>query len=269
MDANLVEERTMTVELDEPDRAPLRNASLALAACEIKFADPQRRLGSKDIFRYRDALNRASAAYGELTQVRRNQMTLQLGMLGGHTIADEAPAVGWRLATRDQAWAIMLFNDSVSIENRKYEGWSESFRPRLHGALAGAIDAFGPEIETRIGLRYVNQFNDERATSGEHWGNRLQPAFAGPLLSQLGPGVNQINTRIGLSFDDIESVITLIVQRDINTGQFALAFDIDVFRQGAREFSFKEMMDMADLLNTRALQIFQRIITPEFREELT
>ena len=265
----MLEDRSMLLNLSEPDRTPLRNGPLGLAACEIKFDDAQRRLGSKDIFRYRDALNRGAAAYGELTQVRRNQMTLQLGMMGGAALTDEASAVGWRLATRDQAWAVMLFNDSVSLENRKYEGWTESFRPRLLGALAGAIDAFGPEIETRIGLRYVNQISDDQAVSPAYWAGRLQSAFAGPLMSHLGPGVAQINTRIGLQFGDAEAVVNFVIQPDVNRpGRSALMFDIDVFRQGAREFVFNEMMEMADLLNTRALQIFQSIITPEFREEL-
>ena len=265
----MVEDRSMHLVLSEPDRTPLRNGPLNLAACEIKFDDAQKRLGSKDIFRYRDALNRSAVAYGELTQVRRNQMTLQLGMMGGAGFSDETQAVGWRLSTRDQAWAVMLFNDSVALENRKYEGWGESFRPRLLAAVAGAIDAFGPEIETRIGLRYVNVFSNENASSPAYWSERLQPAFAGPLISQLGLGVVQMNSTTRLHFGDAESVINFAIQPDVNrANKYALVFDIDVFRQGAREFIFNEMIEMADLLNTRALQIFQSIITPEFREEL-
>jgi uncharacterized protein (TIGR04255 family) len=259
----------MAVALQEPDRTPLREEALALVICQVDFSEIDSRLASKDVFRYRDTLNRGPGGYGELTQVRKNQVTLQLGVFGATSTSDATASKGWRLATRDQSWAVALFPDSVTLESRKYGGWAESFRPRLYDAFAGAIDAFSPEVETRIGLRYVNQFGHDDATSPLYWAAKIEAPFLGPLQDRLGPAVVNSTMRVTFQFEEIQAVVALAFQPDTTRpGHIALVFDIDVSRQGAREFAFNDLMNAADVLNTRALQVFQSIVNRSFLQEL-
>jgi len=258
------------IELEEPDRTPLRQPPLGLVVFQANFSEIERRLASKDIFRCRDALNRGGeGGYGELTQVRKNELTLQLGVFAAASTSSANASVGWRLATRDQAWALIIFPDSIALECRKYEGWAESFQPRLRNALDAAIGAFSPEIETRLGLRYVNQFTSPDATSPAYWLDKIQSPFLGPLQGKLGSAVLNATSRVTFTFDEIEAVVALAFQPDaMRPGTTAAIFDIDIFRQGAREFEFNQLVDAADLLNTRALQVFQNIVTPEYRRTL-
>ena len=261
---------TAAAHLAEPRRAPLRYPPLGLVAFQVSFPEADRKFSSgKEIFAFRDALHRGSERYGELTQVRRNQVTIQIGSLGP-TTTEPTGALGWRLAVRDQSWSISLFPDSVVLESRSYGGWTESFRPHLLDAIVSTAEALKPDVETRLGLRYVNAFSSEEATSPLFWRNKLQPAFLGPIGDErLSGAFTTSGGRISFKFDDVEAVVAMAFQPDaVLAGRTAAVFDIDVFRQGAREFSPTSAMDGADLLNTRALQIFQSIVTPSYLQEL-
>lgn len=260
----------MVAKLAEPQRTPLRYPALGLVAFQINFPEAERKLSSKEIFAFRDALHKGPERYGELTQIRRNQVSIQIGSLGP-TATEPSSALGWRLAVRDQSWAISLFPDSVAVECRAYEGWSESFRPHLLDAVASVAEALKPEVETRMGLRYVNAFSDEEATSPGFWRDKVQAAFLGPIGDEhLSDAVTASGGRVSFSFGDVEAVVAMSFQPDaVLAGRTAAVFDIDVFRQGAREFSIPSIIDGADRLNTYALQIFQSIITPSYLQELS
>ncbi len=260
----------MSVELEEPDRAPLRKAPLGLVACQVNFSEIDRRLASKGVFRYRDVLNQGAGGYGELTQIRKNQVTLQLGAFGATSTSDSSSSLGWRLATRDQAWSVALFADSVTLESRAYDNWADTFRPRLRDALTGAIEAFGPEVETRLGLRYVNALSHDGATTPGYWCDKIKSSFLGPLGDdRLGSFFTGSTTRSTFAFDDVHAVVSLAFQPDaVRPNRVATVFDVDVFREGAREFVFDNLIQAADLLNTRALQVFQSIVSPSYLDEL-
>jgi uncharacterized protein (TIGR04255 family) len=259
----------MAVQLGEPERAPLRYPPLGLVAFQVNFPEAERKLSSKEIFAFRDALHRGPERYGELTQIRRNQVTIQIGSLGP-TTTEPSGALGWRLAVRDQSWSLSLFPDSVVLECRTYRGWSEDFRPRLLDAMTSTAAALKPEVETRLGLRYVNAFSSDDATSPAFWRDKIQPAFLGPIGDErLSPAFSSSGGRITFAFDDVEAVVATAFQPDaVLSGRTAAVFDIDVFRQGAREFSIASALEGADLLNTRALQIFQSIVAPSYLQEL-
>jgi uncharacterized protein (TIGR04255 family) len=260
----------MSVELREPAREPLRNAPLGVVICQVNFSEVDRKLASKGVFKYRDFLNRDTGGYGELTQVRRNQVTIQVGALGNTSTSDSATSLGWRLATRDQSWAVTIFADSVILESRAYDSWAAAFRPRLERALAGAVEAFGPDLQTRIGLRYINALSHIDASTPMYWLDKIQPAFLGGLGDRsLGTYFMASASRNTFNFDEIQATVSLAFQADVAiVGRTAVVFDIDVFRQVAREFTLDDLICAADLLNTRALQIFQSIVTDSYLESL-
>lgn len=261
----------MSVNLSEPDRDPLSRAPVGLVACQVSFSDMERRLASKEVFRYRDTLNRGLGGYGELSPIQRNQVMVQIGgPLGAATSSETSSSKGWRLATRDNAWSVALFADSVLLESRAYQSWNESFRPRLADAISGAIESFKPEVETRVGLRYINALSDKAATSPLYWSDKVQPAFLGALGHEgLGSFFTGSTSRGTFRFDEIHASVTLAFQPDaVYPDCTAVVFDLDIYHQGAREFALETLMDVADLLNTRALQVFQSIVTCSYLSEL-
>jgi uncharacterized protein (TIGR04255 family) len=261
----------MTTMMGEPYRHPLPHPPLALVAAQIDFAKSERNLPNKEIFRFRDAVNRsADGAYGELTQIRKNQVTVQIGAFGPSATSEPESTLGWRLAFRDQSLSLAVFADSITLESRTYGGWAEAFRPRLQDAIIAAFEVFAPDVETRLGLRYVNALSRHDATTPAYWRGKIQPAFLGPLGDdRLATGLQSSASRASLLFDDVGANIGMAYQPDAALpGRTAAIFDIDVFRQGAREFTIEAALSGADLLNTTALQIFQSILTTNFFEEL-
>jgi uncharacterized protein (TIGR04255 family) len=261
----------MTSLIAEPDRRPLPDPPLALVAAQIDFAQSERSLPNKEIFRFRDAVNRNSGgAYGELTQIRKNQISVQIGALGPSTTSEPTSSLGWRLAVRDQSLSLSVFADSITLESRTYGGWAAAFRPRLQDAIIAAFEVFAPDVETRLGLRYVNALSHNDATSPTYWRDKIQPAFLGPLGDdQLAAAFQASAGRASLAFDGVSANVGIAFQPDAALpGRTAAIFDIDVFRQGAREFTIDSALSGADLLNTTALQIFQSILARSFFEGL-
>jgi len=257
--------------MDEPDRRRLPDPPLALVAAQIDFAQSERSLPNKEIFRFRDAVNRnAGGAYGELTQIRKNQVTVQIGAFGPSATSEPTSTLGWRLAVRDQSLSLSVFADSITIESRTYGGWAEAFRSRLQEAVIAAFEVFAPDVETRLGLRYVNALSHNDAASPMYWRDKIQPAFLGPLGDDRLAAAFQLSaSRASLAFDNVSANIAIAFQPDAALpGRTAAIFDIDVFRQGAREFTIESALIGADLLNTTALQIFQSILTSTYFEEL-
>lgn len=255
----------------ESDRRPLPNPPLALVSAQVDFPQAERNLPNKEIFRFRDAVNRNfGGAYGELTQIRKNQVTVQIGAFGPSSASEPASSLGWRLAVRDQSLSLSVFADSISIESRSYKGWEDSFRPRLQDALIAAFEIFAPEIEMRLGLRYINAFSNSNATSAAYWRGKIRPAFLGPIGDESLADAFQISaSRASLSFDEINANVATAFQPDaILVGKIAAIFDIDVYRQGARLYTADSALATADALNTKALQIFQSILSVDYFQEL-
>jgi hypothetical protein len=70
--------------------------------------------------------------------------------------------------------------------------------------------------------------------------------------------------------DGLEAIIALAYQPDVVlAGRTAVVIDLDVFRQGAREFTLSGAIQSADDMNTRALQLFQAILMPSYLRELS
>jgi len=254
----------------QPDPRPLRKAPVGLVACQVNFSETDRRIVGKDVFKFQEALSRGGGDYSELTPFRKGQVTLQIGLLGATSSSDATSSSGWRFANHDQTWSVALFPDSVILESRAYAGWTESFKPRLEAAVTSVIEVFRPDIETRLGLRYINALSDEQAASATFWRSKVQGAFLGPLGHEnVGDGFKGSALRANFAFDHVEANVSLAFQPDaVYQGNTAVVFDIDVFRHTPQEMNISKVLSGADILNTVALRIFQDIITPEYLEEL-
>jgi len=255
--------------MTDVDRRRLSKAPLALVAFQANFSDLDRRLLGKEVVTFRDSLKHGD--YGELAQVRRNQITLQVGALGATQASDSSTSNGWRFTTKDQAWSVTLFQDSLLLEAhaQAYGDWASGFRPRLEAAITALDTIFHPELEMRLGLRYINALSDERAIAPTFWRDRIHSAFLGPLAdSRLGDHFRGSNLRANFEFEGLQGAVSVAYQQDaVYQGNTAVIFDADVFSQDPQEFSTPRIMSEADRLNTQALYIFQSMVTASQLEE--
>lgn len=256
--------------MTDVDRRQLTKAPLALVAFQVNFSDIDRRLLGKDVMRFRNSLGEGE--YGELTQVRRNQVTLQIGAVGSAQASESTSSNGWRFAARDQSWSLTLFQDSLILEAhaQAYRDWASGFRPRLDAGVSALGEIFHPELETRLGLRYINALSSPLASAPSFWQGRIEPAFLGALgdarLSKYFRGSAQ---RLNFEFEDAQATVNVAFQPDaVIGGNTAVVFDADMYCQDPQEFSVERILSVADRLNTKALFMFQCIVSSAQLEDL-
>jgi uncharacterized protein (TIGR04255 family) len=252
------------------DRRRLTKAPLALVAFQVNFSDIDRRLLGKEVMKFRSSLPQGD--YGELTQVRRNQVTLQVGTIGSTQASELSSSNGWRFATRDQSWSLTLFQDSLILEAhaQAYGDWASGFRPRLDAGVSALGEIFHPELETRLGLRYNNALSNPLASAPSFWQGRLEPAFLGALGdARLGQYFRGSAQRISFEFEDALATVNVAFQPDaVIAGNTAVVFDADVYCQDPQEFSVERILSVADRLNMKALFMFQCIVSSSQLDEL-
>jgi uncharacterized protein (TIGR04255 family) len=77
-------------------------------------------------------------------------------------------ALVYRFSSLDFAWSVTLTVDSVALECRVYSEIS-NFAARFCSILENVRDTLKPRHQLRFGLRYVNEFRHDKATSYEGW----------------------------------------------------------------------------------------------------
>jgi uncharacterized protein (TIGR04255 family) len=248
----------------DPEDRQLDGAQLALVVCQIRH---EREVAASDAAR---AL-RVHEAVG-WSKSLNEQLAQELSVIaggGGISAAPLSTNQGWQLQSDDGQWVASILPDNFSLETKAYGGWSE-FRERLLSLVESVVEHIGPTLETRIGLRFVNQFNAPPAVDSAYWDGRISELIHQRVLYE-GLG---ISLRTALQVLEIESLegYSLVMrhgcqQMRSNVGS-AYTLDMDCSRQRARALDAKKIADTVDSLHRLALQAFEMATTPAFRDEL-
>lgn len=115
---------------------------------------------------------------------REQQVELQLSPTGVKT---GAPDFLWRLATRDNDWAVVFGEASVALESRRYTT-IEEFSGRLERVVEAARIHLDIAESTRVGLRYINEIRYPDANTLDEWRDLLHPDFLGFAASGVIEG---------------------------------------------------------------------------------
>jgi uncharacterized protein (TIGR04255 family) len=114
----------------------------------------------------------------------------------------------WRFSDREQNWTVVLAQDFLALETRRYDRF-EDFLDRLRRLLGALVEHVQPALLTRIGLRYIDEIREENP----NWPTIISPALLGPLavpalaehaaqsvqeLRLVFPGDEAVNLRHGL-----------------------------------------------------------------------
>jgi len=258
--------------LPAPRRTDLKTLPLGLVSCQVRFHEQAVRLPRNAGFDLQHLLNEEGGGekYVSLVPVRLGSMQVNLSALGAQTDSSDLRD-GWRIATKDGSWTLSIFPNSAIFESTKYPGW-EGYKQRLATSLRAVAHTLNPEAESRLGLRYVNAFSTQSATSPLYWVGKLRSNFLGPLAEPaLAGATTNYQQQVVLTFDEAlpEAALRLGIQPDaVHPNCSAAVLDIDVFRQGIRKFDVPDLLLSVDNFNTLALQLFQQILTDEYLSNL-
>jgi uncharacterized protein (TIGR04255 family) len=251
----------MFARLPEPDRAALRSAPVNLVVYSLNYAATSPWLPQAGI-RWRDALER-HGINGKLLGANQQQLTMIPGVVPEQRIRH-----GYQVSQQNVLSAT-LYEDGLVFETRQYDGWAQ-YRSVLERLIQTAAQQREIAVVTNTSLRYVNALSDQGAESAAYWRGKVQDPFLGPasdeeLLDDFKRGIYLLTFNDGV----INAEVRIGVQPDaVLANRVAFVFDMDFTDTEQREFNAEELLGRADVLNTAALKVFQRILAPGYLQEL-
>jgi len=258
---------------DEP-HDHLEHGPLVLVVCQVRFSSVLRIGDESYVAGFQDAIR------GRFPITSRQQsLDLQFGV-GAQTLqATPQQQVQWQFTDTADVWKVVLASDYVAVETRGYDSF-EDFLARLGDVLKALKEEIGPEVITRVGLRYVNEIRG----AGLDWQQAVEPYLLGPLEHQplVGNASRmQQMARLQLTFPEGGGVAvgyglvpdgTTVIPRANDTpptGEFFL-LDYDVYRLPTQPVPFvldEILSDVRDF-NSLAYRLFAWTTTKQYRDLL-
>lgn len=179
----------MGLRLPPTERVLLRQPPLALALAQVRFPVLPRFPDGA----YVDGLYQALRA-----DYPKGERTVQFSLpFAPDQAAGHVPgSTLWRFSTADERWSVVLAENALTLEVRGYSSIDE-FSHRFSVAVERLVAAFDPALQTRLGLRYVNEFRRPGADTLAEWRTLIRPEVLGlaGIAQQLLDGTEVTVTR--------------------------------------------------------------------------
>jgi uncharacterized protein (TIGR04255 family) len=243
---------------------------LTSVICQIRFDTTPAASDARKLQELRSALG-GSEAFPHVDEIRQGELSISVGPgLAPATAQQTNVGRGWRLRSADGSRVVALLPAWVTLEMFDYPGWDEGFYPtllNLIGAVQGIIE---PAFEQRLGLRYINQITvPEDVRTAEGWAGFIDPAFLSMAAhAEIGPHVLLARQQTVLEVDGGVrcNVNHGFAPDDDRGGALTYVLDLDVYREGMRDFDPAAITEALSEFNLIALRLFQLGTTPELRQ---
>lgn len=256
----------MTLELPAARGGHLRHAPLALVVCQVRFEQQGTSFLPAHLFAIHEALGGTGGPYPKVDDLRSGGVSLQVGPNG--LLSGEAPALsGYRLQSAGSDWFVSLMPDHVGLETTAYAAWhgAGNFAGRM-GALLEAVNAVvAPQVEERVGLRYVDRITQPVVMRPAELRGYLAPELLGIALHEtIGPGVLSAQQQVEIECD-VDTRCTLrhgYAADPTRNNALTYVLDWDLYRTGIRAFDVSGIRAGLDRFNDLASRLFQAVLSP-------
>ena len=177
----------------------------------------------------------------------------------------------------DGGWKVNLTQSFVSLSTHRYTVW-EDFAKRLDRILAHVISVYKPACFNRVGLRYINAFNQERLELMDtSWRELIQPGYLGLMADEDVPekafGKNEQSVNLALpggarcGIKCGPGVLHKVNNKTRQTvDEAAFMLDIDVYMDGNMELS--HVAAGLNIVHSHADSIFRGAITDTLHDAM-
>ena len=254
----------MPVELPAPDRTILEKAPLQLVICQVRFDEAETLNDRKIARRFFDRLGGIDGAFPRFFQIQTQRVTVNPQALPGETPMTEQQR-GWRFSNPEGDRHLTLLPGSLALETTAYRSWDE-FAPHLERALGALADEVDPALEERLGLRFVNLIILDEVHNPADWEGYIAADLLAPAGHPLlGPGVVSAQHKVVLDLGDgMHCLLNYGLATDANgSGRVGYLLDLDVFRERSAPFAATDVFKASELMNDRAVSLFQQMATPK------
>jgi uncharacterized protein (TIGR04255 family) len=241
----------------------LERAPLASVICQARYShvlalqteDGQRQLLAR--------LQEHLPDYPLFTRVAQQALTLSSEGIE----PSEEKVSSFQFATADEQWVVGIGVDSVSLQTRSYEHFRD-FQERWRNLAEVVHDVLRPALQTRFGLRYVDELTSEGAETPQDWSALLRKEFYGLGSSPKWKG------RVRQSFQEwvlaLDTGLCTVRHGFLpplfqNRSPYYL-LDVDCYIEEAQAFDPAKQESLLDVFNDAAHDLFVWSISKELYE---
>lgn len=250
--------------LPEPDDSLLPQSPLELVVTQIRF-EPQEQIAEARLgFAFRDALNAAGAELERTEPMQGQAINIGVGIDGSAQVAQGPGPRGWRFSSADGVRSVALLQDSLGIEVRRYDGWAD-FHQHVERALGVLVEHVAPEVELRLGLRYIDRITEVGAEAPSAWAGYLAEPLRGflahPTVAE-SVKAQQHQVVFDLGHGECRMIHGTLPAEG---GKVDYVLDYDLYREDPQPFSVDAVLDGLERFHTDALKLFQASTEPTLK----
>lgn len=255
--------------LPSADKTLLTHAPLEVAIVEVRYTTTATEVPADVASRARDLL--ADAIGIDFKSIQpATQGTMQVDFSAQGVAWQGRQTQGWQITSSDGSRNVTLVPGSLLMQSSDYERWSVSVAAPLGVLLELIATDLAPSFVQRIGLRYVDRFQDENCKAVTDWTGKIDDSLVGPIKNHVfGDKVRNAQQSIEVELDgDHRAVLRHGPVLDQTSKSINYLLDLDVFNHASEPFKPEAVLDTARRLNRTALTLFQACVSPEYLRSL-
>jgi len=187
--------------------------------------------------------------------------------LGRQYVAQEkAPGGGpagaaWLFRNSERGWTVSITSTSLGLEAQTYVDFDD-FAGEFKQVLRDLETVFEPQTEVRLGVRYINNIEDERLPK-RGIAFFVNEQLAGPVGRDLGNELQ--HSRCELRFRERDTWVTL---RHGLIDPTTYLLDFDHFVEGERDFSSSDIVKRVNRFHSLIERLFVWSLSGRYLKEL-
>lgn len=167
----------------------------------------------------------------------------------------------YRIAKKDDTWAINVRADAITLETNSYQMWPE-FEENFKSIVQATESVLDPAQIVRIGVRFVDQFSLPEGFLT--WDGLISKSLLGVTADErLGDGVVITDYRTLLEYVDGAKCLLRHGNLLDNSGVSKFLLDFDVFNDNHESFDPGHILSELNKLHIYAGQTFRTSITED------
>jgi len=254
----------MPLQLPAPDTSHLSLSPLTLVVCQVRYDS------NVQVADTGGALYDAFKSDYPIFDTNASQDVGLVPSSSGIQAVPGPAAKGWKFQSKDNSWTVIVMQDFFALQTIDYTNWDE-YKERLRSLTQSIQLELSPNVERRLGLRYVNRLADPAVTKPSDWIGRLHSSVLGPITHPaMGQSLNMMQALIQIDLgEDLQAIVRFgsAQERELNKS-WVYFLDNDCSREGGRPFSVHGIMEGVEVLHTNALQLFQASLTETYFAQL-
>ena len=262
----------MTIHLPPADRSRLPRSPLKLVVWQLRYGAESGISDPSFLFALKEALGGEESPYPHSNRHSTQSLTIQVGPGQPQGPSQADLETGWRLTSTDSAWVVTVLPTSLSLETATgYISWSEDFEHRLGVLLEAFFEIAEPQLEERLGLRYVDQIAMPEMQNPKEWSKTIHTTLLGTLKHPLlGEALvtDQQHHEFHLA-DGVRCVLRHGFFRDASNGDaWTYVLDTDVSRQELRQMNVEDVERASNAFSEIGTSVFQQCVTKKYLDYL-